>query len=278
MMSKIFRVSRLLPVVLLLSGCGGLVDDVYLTDIGGRGFSHYLFDEYKALVKYESDEMRDLRDAEYYSVKAMKADAGEFVEPTLLSERDIAPEFLPEMAHARSELINALLALNADKAHWRDLAKAQASFDCWLEQQEEGFQTEDIMNCRDDFYQAMDRVLGKVEIREAFMVFFGHDAASLDPQAMGSITVIARILLDNPDLDAVVTGNADTSGGEKYNDGLSLKRAQAVVAALKDGGVEPARISLFSEGERNLLVQTPDNVKEEKNRRVDILVKVHKAE
>lgn len=267
--------STLLSAALALSACTAL-DDMNDIGIGGKGFNHYLYNEYRSLAVFEAEQMYDRADADYYAGKALKADAGVFVEPTLLREREIAPEFLPEMAHARSELVTVLLTQNEEKARWRDLAVAQTSFDCWLEQQEEGIQPEHIQNCRDNFYSAMDRLLGQLVLEEAFMVFFEHEKADLDTTARGNLVTVARVLKDNPDLHAVLTGNADTTGGEGYNDGLALRRAKAVEAALKAEGVEPSRLSLYSEGERNLLVQTPDNVREQKNRRVDILVKVGK--
>ena len=49
-------------------------------------------------------------------------------------------------------------------------------------------------------------------------------------------------------------------------------RAEAVANELIHEGVEPARVSPRGYGETNLRVQTPDNVDEPRNRRVEIVL------
>ncbi len=78
-----------------------------------------------------------------------------------------------------------------------------------------------------------------------------------------------------------ISGHTDTSGDEKYNLSLGLKRANAAKAALeaalraKKVGVDRiAGITSESVGEKNLAVETADNVKEPLNRRVMITVKI----
>jgi OOP family OmpA-OmpF porin len=69
-----------------------------------------------------------------------------------------------------------------------------------------------------------------------------------------------------------VTGFTDTDGSPAYNMALSLRRAQAVKAALVASGVSSGAITISGKGEEGLLVATPDNVKMESNRRVQIVV------
>jgi OOP family OmpA-OmpF porin len=59
----------------------------------------------------------------------------------------------------------------------------------------------------------------------------------------------------------------------KYNQGLSVRRAQAVAAELVKDGVPRNAISIQGFGETHLLVQTDDNVRKPQNRRVEILIK-----
>lgn len=42
-------------------------------------------------------------------------------------------------------------------------AQAQVSFDCWIEQQEENWQTEDILSCKSSFMEAIDSLEGMVQ-------------------------------------------------------------------------------------------------------------------
>lgn len=67
-----------------------------------------------------------------------------------------------------------------------------------------------------------------------------------------------------------VTGYTDTSGSPRYNDGLSLRRAQNVAAMMAAAGISAADITVEGRGETNLKVQTADGVREPQNRRVEI--------
>ena len=58
-----------------------------------------------------------------------------------------------------------------------------------------------------------------------------------------------------------------------YNDTLSLKRAETVRTALIAAGIAAGQIEIAGRGERELAVQTADEIAEERNRRVEILVR-----
>ena len=51
------------------------------------------------------------------------------------------------------------------------------------------------------------------------------------------------------------------------NEGLALKRATTVAEMLRIKGLEARALVIESHGERNLLVKTPDNTPEPRNRR-----------
>jgi outer membrane protein OmpA-like peptidoglycan-associated protein len=52
-----------------------------------------------------------------------------------------------------------------------------------------------------------------------------------------------------------------------------MKRALTVRALLVEAGLDPALIEVSSLGESDLLVKTPDDTPEPRNRRVDITVR-----
>jgi outer membrane protein OmpA-like peptidoglycan-associated protein len=52
-----------------------------------------------------------------------------------------------------------------------------------------------------------------------------------------------------------------------------MKRAGTVRAILVEAGLDPATIEVRSHGEGDLLIQTPDNTREPRNRRVEIAVR-----
>jgi OmpA-OmpF porin, OOP family len=67
-----------------------------------------------------------------------------------------------------------------------------------------------------------------------------------------------------------VTGYTDTSGSTRYNDGLSLRRAQNVASLLGQGGIAADAITVSGLGETQLKIETADGVREPMNRRVEI--------
>jgi OmpA family len=68
------------------------------------------------------------------------------------------------------------------------------------------------------------------------------------------------------------TGHADRAGPEDYNMALSLRRADAVREALITSGVSPDAITVAGRGESEPAVPTPHGVKEQANRRVEIVL------
>jgi OOP family OmpA-OmpF porin len=70
-----------------------------------------------------------------------------------------------------------------------------------------------------------------------------------------------------------VAGHTDSSGANAYNERLSTRRASAVKDALAARGVAVTVMTTESRGERELLVQTADNVREPANRRAQITFK-----
>ena len=64
-----------------------------------------------------------------------------------------------------------------------------------------------------------------------------------------------------------------TSGAASYNMGLSIRRAEAVRAALVSQGMFESDISVIGLGEEDPLVATADGVREPQNRRVSIELK-----
>ena len=70
-----------------------------------------------------------------------------------------------------------------------------------------------------------------------------------------------------------LAGHADRSGTVRYNQALSLRRAEAVAAELIRLGVPRPRITVQGFGESRALVPTADGVREPQNRRVEIVLR-----
>ncbi|HSS84271.1 MAG TPA: aldo/keto reductase, partial [Reyranella sp.] len=106
----------------------------------------------------------------------------------------------------------------------------------------------------------------------SFMVFFDWDRSNLSQQALTTIQQAANAFKTKGNARITATGHTDTSGPESYNMALSLRRANAVKDALVRNGVPAQAITVVGMGEKGLLVQTGDNVREPQNRRVEIVI------
>ncbi|TDU22449.1 outer membrane protein OmpA-like peptidoglycan-associated protein [Panacagrimonas perspica] len=104
-------------------------------------------------------------------------------------------------------------------------------------------------------------------------VSFDIGSATLRPEALDTYGKIANILKSYDKTVIHVVGHTDTSGSSDFNQNLSVNRAASVGSYLGQSGVPQTRIREEGRGERELAVRTADNVKEARNRRVDIVLK-----
>ena len=197
---------------------------------------------------------------------------GYLVAPETVTGRTIPPEHIGELADARARLTSILDASARTRAP-EQAAVAQVAFDCWLEQQEENHQPEDIAACREAFEEALagiDLDEDEGEGAKLYLVFFAWDQAELSPVAQ---RVVDQILADyrrGRPSQLVVAGHADRSGPPEYNLRLSERRAQNVAERLIQGGVDPSEIVVEWFGEAQPRVPTPDGVREPENRRAEV--------
>jgi OOP family OmpA-OmpF porin len=103
-----------------------------------------------------------------------------------------------------------------------------------------------------------------------YMVFFDFDKSAITPAAQDILnTVIGDYRRTNQNRVNVV-GHTDTSGSPAYNQRLSERRASAVRDALVARGVPATQVTTRGVGEADLLIPTPDGVREPANRRATI--------
>lgn len=110
-------------------------------------------------------------------------------------------------------------------------------------------------------------------------VLFDFDAAALRPEAEAALAKIQTVLAEYADAPVEVVGHTDAKGDDAYNQTLSERRAQAVVAWLGGRGVPAARLTAVGRGEaapvaENAAADGSDNpAGRQQNRRVEIVVK-----
>lgn len=106
---------------------------------------------------------------------------------------------------------------------------------------------------------------------ERFVVYFPFDRDAITPDARQTIRAAAAYQ-HRVGGRVIVVGHTDTRGSEAYNQALSERRARAVRAALGEAGVDLSGVEMDWRGKHDLAVDTGDNVRERRNRRVTILV------
>ena len=105
-------------------------------------------------------------------------------------------------------------------------------------------------------------------------VNFANGSAELTPEAIRTLDALGRALASQ-DLAAYrfrIEGHTDTVGSSEYNRALSERRAAAVVDFVaKKFGVDPAPPAGSRHGRGGLLVPTPPQTPEPRNRRVQVI-------
>lgn len=279
-MNVVSRMGRLAMVAvpaLMLAACADMrVDRMNQVNMAGDDFNHRLARDYKDLSNYEAYQMYDWPSAVNFADKSTAAAGGHAVQPSDPAQYRIkGDDKKAELTAARQRLMSALAAGAATKAPG-PAARAQVNYDCWVEQQAEGWQFDHIAACKDGFWRALQVVEGgpaappvAQQPSRPFLVFFDWDRSNLTADARQVLDqVITRERSSNQGIQLV--GHADRSGPDNYNMKLSQRRADSVKAYLVRNGIAASRITTEAHGEREPLVQTADGVREPQNRRVAI--------
>ncbi|MBB4265592.1 OmpA family protein [Roseospira visakhapatnamensis] len=254
----------------LLSACANRwdVDGARSMENVGGPFHAALQTEYADLAASEANE-GDWPDTAYFVAKAKAAAMGESVAPTAMEERDLPAKYVDELAAARNDLMGALGQGVAD-SNPTVAARAQAMFDCWMQEAEEDRQPDDIAACRQGFMDAMNQ-FGTPAMPTPFMVYFDLDSSTLDAESMATLDAVASDYQQVVPPRVLVVGHTDTSGSFDYNIVLSERRAESVARALAARGIASEVMRLEAYGEERLMVPTADGVVERQNRRVEVM-------
>lgn len=282
-------------LVLSLAACADFpgttfdLDELKTTTPTGSPFTQALAHEYSAFAQAQRDEY-DWMASQYFAKKGLRAAKGEAVPPEELSNWPfIASSALPDLVAARARLVTVLAGEAPNRAP-AVTATAEVKFDCWVEEQDEGWQIDDIAACRNGFNTAMDALQKAMQPAAApapapqaeakpmaptsFMAFFDWDRSNLTPEARRIVDAAANAAKNAGNPKIKVTGYTDLSGPVGYNLRLSVRRADSVEKALVEDGVPAGNITTEGKGKSDPLVPTPDGVREPKNRRavIDLLL------
>jgi OmpA-OmpF porin, OOP family len=245
---------------------------------GATTFPGALAGEYLMLADDELKEY-DWGNADHYARKGLASTGGNIVQPDPVNSRSIPREKVGELESAYQRL-NAALNGGGRERLPVIAARAQSRYDCWLEEQEENWQVDDISDCRAQFLAAMSE-LERQPVPPApapaagpreYRVYFEFDKSNLTPEGR---QIVERMVQEvrGGSVRLELVGKADRAGPEDYNQRLSERRARTVVDELVRLGVPRDRISSRAVGETQPPVPTPDGVREPRNRVVEITVR-----
>jgi len=106
-----------------------------------------------------------------------------------------------------------------------------------------------------------------------FTLYFKFESDELTDESRALLPQILTTVKDRAFPEVLVVGHTDTMGTPRANIDLGLIRANSVRTMLVQVGLDPATVEARSHGESDLLVKTPDETPEPRNRRVEISVR-----
>ena len=287
-MKNLIRTILVAGMGLVLSACAGMqLQKAQDAKAGGDTFDKALYAGYLGLSQSEYSE-GDYRDSDDFAGRAMAAARGEKFRAEPVAMRNLPASKVGELTSARKWLNDAFNQGAANRKP-KSAAEAQVKFDCWMQEQEENFQPADIAACRKAFLVAMGKLaeekpmrmkqamapkpaIAQPQIDGIYILFFDYNSDQLNPAGK---EVVRKAIFDyhlSKSGGVELSGHADTSGSNAYNQALSARRLATVRATLENGNVPAGRISLEAFGENKPLVQTGDGEKELRNRRVEIIL------
>jgi len=129
--------------------------------------------------------------------------------------------------------------------------------------------------------EEMKKVLGDAEVIRAEegiiikfkeQVLFGYDRADLGTAAQGNLDKLVNVLNKYPDTDIQIIGHTDSKGSDEYNQGLSERRANAVVNYLRTHNIASSRLSAKGMGEADPIAANDTDENRAVNRRVEFVI------
>lgn len=108
-------------------------------------------------------------------------------------------------------------------------------------------------------------------------IYYNFNDASIRPDARDELSTLASILSTYKNINVELSSHTDSRGGTDYNNQLSQRRADKVVAYLVEQGIDPSRLTATGYGESQLLNHCADGVQcseldHQYNRRTEVKV------
>ncbi|GAA0879682.1 hypothetical protein GCM10009119_26510 [Algoriphagus jejuensis] len=103
-------------------------------------------------------------------------------------------------------------------------------------------------------------------------VFFEFDQYDLKQESKSSLKRLQKFLLENPNVNILISGHTDNIGSSAYNQTLSLQRAKSVQSFLVAAGLHPGRVMVEGKGDKSPMVPNSSPKNQALNRRITIKI------
>ncbi len=109
------------------------------------------------------------------------------------------------------------------------------------------------------------------EVREKIVlrgINFDFDKSDIKPEFVPVLDEAVEILKERPDIKVIIEGHTDWTGTEKYNQGLSERRAASVCNYLVEQGISQNNLETVGYGEADPVADNHTPEGQSMNRRV----------
>ena len=83
---------------------------------------------------------------------------------------------------------------------------------------------------------------------ESLVIYFDFDSEGLNLRTKKQLDIVSRLLKLDESKKVILSGHTDAKGSNDYNQGLSIERAKAVKAYLKESGIGDPQIVTEAHG------------------------------
>lgn len=264
--------TMVIGAALVAAGCnnlpGGSLGGTFTAEsflgeqIGGSSYNDSLAREYQKLAAYNAKTEVNWLDATVYMDRSRAAQGGSPLE--LFQPADFGVN--GDATALRGQVLAAVSAHGAERP--QACAEAAAGYDFYVESLYQPVQGPDKARAKLDSALAACNGTGPVG---DMTVYFGFNRSDLTAAALSVIDDVVAAL-GNSGKAVSVVGHTDTVGSVAYNQALSERRAASVAGRMTNLGVNPGTITQAGRSENEPAVATGDNVREPRNRRVEITI------
>jgi outer membrane protein OmpA-like peptidoglycan-associated protein len=106
-----------------------------------------------------------------------------------------------------------------------------------------------------------------------FIFYFNEGKDELDSASKSLFPAVNAAIQDRHSTAITIIGHTDTTGSAESNYQLGLRRAQRLADMLVNQGIEASYMFVSSHGEADPIVKTLRGVAEQRNRRVEVIVR-----